>query len=167
MRHPKTLAERAWDRGVIQRPTGFIPNGCGPAATGPIDVVPDELLGAAFGGQCCNPHDLAYYEGGFWGLFWRKPRADVGLGACVAGEMLGAAKRNWRRGGSRKALAGAQAVAAVPVGTVYAVAVLALGWTPLTWRWRKRQLPKAGRLRTLAARAALPRVESTGADSLA
>ncbi len=147
----KTIAERAWDRGVIQRPAAFIPNGCGPAVAGPVDLVPDELLGVEFGDACCNPHDAAYYEGGFWGLFWRKPCADVGLGACMARRMLGQARANWRAGSKIKA--SAQAVAAVPAGTVYSLAVLVLGWTPLTWKWRKRALPKASRLRTLSARA--------------
>ena len=150
----KTLAERALDRGKIQRPGAFIPNGCGPAVTGPMDLIPDKLIGVEFGDACCNVHDLAYYQGGFWGLFYRKPRADLGLGACMAGRMLRQARENWEGDWKRKALAGAQGAAAIPAGAVYTLAVLAFGWTPLTWRWRKRSPPRRVRLKRIARAAA-------------
>ncbi len=145
---PRTLAERAWDKGKVRRPAEFIPNGCGSAAAEAlgINLVPDALLGVEFGDQCCDAHDAAYYCGGFFGLFWRKPRADVGLGVCLARRMFRTAYVHWRvarleGSPSGKFLAAAQALAAVPAGVIYALAVLALGWTPLTWRWVKRELP--------------------------
>jgi hypothetical protein len=141
---PRTFAERAWDKGKVRRPSEFIPNGCGSAAVAAlgISLVPDELLGVEFGDECCNPHDAAYYRGGFLGLFWRKPRADVGLGACLARRMLWAARWDWGEGTARgKILATARALTAIPAGLIYTLAVLALGWTPFTWRWAKRELP--------------------------
>jgi hypothetical protein len=129
IQHPRTLAERAWDKGKVKRPTEFIPNGCGPKAAGSVDFVPDSLLGVGFGDECCNPHDLAYYQGGFLGLFWRKPKADFGLAKCLAKRMLAGST-------------GAKA-AAVPVASVYFLAVALFGWTPFTWRWIERPAPKS------------------------
>ena len=139
IQHPRTLAERAWDKGKVKRPPEFIPNGCGPRATGSFDFVPDELLGVGFGDECCNPHDLEYYQGGFLGLFWRKPKADFGLAACLAKRMLAGSK-------------GAKA-AAIPVAGLYFLSVALFGWTPLTWRWRKRSLPEGVNFEEFSRRA--------------
>jgi hypothetical protein len=140
-----TLAERKLKKvGKLIRPTEFIPNGCGPkAGTGLTALlVPDELAGVKFGEECCNPHDLAYYVGGFWGLFCRKPRADIGLGACLADRFMDAAKVRWyRRTWTGRLKAVGTAVLGIVAGVIFALAVLALGWTPLTWRWRKRPPP--------------------------
>jgi hypothetical protein len=156
----KTLAERAFEKGKLLRPTAFVPNGCGPAAAGSADFVPDTLFGVKFGHACCDPHDLEYYRGGFWGLFWRKPKADIKLGACLARKMLDQGHIHRNYGMSRKdtALGYAQTVAAVPVGAIYALGVLVFGWTPLTWRWRERPVPLHNSLEALKRNVAvLPR----------
>lgn len=145
-----TLAEKHLEKiGDLIRPTEWAPNGCGPAAgTGLTAIlVPDELAGVEFGDECCNAHDLAYYIGGFWGLFYRKPRADIGLGACLVDRFLDAAKVRWyRRTWTGRLKAIGTAVLGFVVGVTYTVAVLALGWTPLTWRWRKRPPPSDAEL---------------------
>lgn len=142
----RTLAERAFERGELRRPTDFAPNGCGPAAGGRLGalLVPDELAGVEFGRECCDPHDLAYHRGGFWGLFWRKPRADVGLGACMVEAFYRAARARWRRGtwAGRAKAAGTAALGTV-VGPAYTTAVLAIGWIPVIWPWRRRPEPTA------------------------
>lgn len=141
----RTLAERHFEKtGWLLRPTEFVPNGCGPAAGTGLTalLVPDELAGVRFGSECCNPHDLAYYIGGFWGLFYRKPRTDVGLGACMVDRFLDAAKVRWHRGTlAGRAKAAGTAALGLTVGPVYTFMVLVLGWTPLTWSWRKRRAP--------------------------
>ncbi len=144
MRHPKTLAERAFDKGKLQRPTDWMPNGCGPAAGGRLSdiLVPDELADVEFGHECCDPHDFAYAQGGFWGLFYRKPRADIGLGACVTHRFYDAAKVRWRRGGWAGRLKGVGTAAIGTVaGPLYTISVLAVGWLPVIWRWRKQEIP--------------------------
>lgn len=148
----KTLAERAFEKGIIVRPTDFMPNGCGPAAGGKISalLVPDELADVDYSG-CCDLHDLSYHRGGFLGLFYRKPRADVGLGACMVESFYKAAGARWRRGTwSGRAKAAGTAVLGILVGPLYTLAVLGLGWTPLTWRWRRRPLPGRSDLRKIA-----------------
>lgn len=157
-------AECALRRGRLRRPTEWAgPNGCGPGAARWVSrlLVPDELAGVEFGHECCDPHDLAYAVGGFWGLFYRKPRADVGLGACLVERFYDAAAARWYRGtreGRIKAVG--TAVLGTALGPVYALAVLALGWTPLTWSWRKRRIdPEA--LELFAALAGIGTKEET------
>ncbi len=148
----KTLAERAWDKGKLRHPSPFIPNGCGPAAGGRVSavLVPDELADVDYS-PCCNTHDYAYHRGGFWGLFYRKPRADVGLGACMMKQFYAAAGARWKRGtwAGRAKGVGTAALGTV-VGPVYTLAVLAFGWTPLTWPLRKRKAPSSYKLRKVA-----------------
>lgn len=146
----KTLAERHFERtGHLRRPTEFLPNGCGPAAGGRLSalLVPDEMAGVDYS-SCCDEHDLSYYCGGFLGIFYRKPRADVGLGACLTQNFYRAARARWRRGtwaGRAKAV-GTAALGTV-LGPAYTAAVLLFGWTPLTWAWRKRSIPKSRQFR--------------------
>ncbi len=152
----KTLAERAYERGELKRPTEWFPNGCGPAAGGWLGrvLVPDELADVEFGHECCDPHDFAYAQGGFWGLFYRKPRADVGLGACITTLFYGAAKARWKRGGWVGKLKGVGTAALGTVaGPIYTLAVLSVGWLPVIWRWRKKKIPKKV-LEALAAKEA-------------
>lgn len=120
------------------RPTQFLPNGCGAGITGKL--VPDETIGVNFD-DCCDLHDLAYHvgKGGILGLLYAKPAADWSLMRCmdkrfaakaVRYEMTG---RRWKK------------VAVLAVGSVvpplYFVALTLLGWTPLTWPWKERQMP--------------------------
>lgn len=148
----KNYVERAWDKGKVRRPTQWAPNGCGPRATGPVDFVPDRILGVEFGSECCDAHDLEYYKGGFLGLFWRKPKADLGLGACLAAQMFQGARKQWIHGSvGRKFLAAAQAATAIPTAAVYTLFVTAFGWTPFTWRWYQRTPPDSDLLRELRA----------------
>lgn len=137
----KTVAERAFDKGKLKRPTDWAPNGCGPAAFGRFDPVPDELDGVNFG-YCCNEHDLAYYQGGFLGLFYKKPRADVGLSACMASRFYTSAWVDWKMGGAkRKAKAVGKALIGTVAAPVYFTFVTVFGWTPLTWSWRQKSPP--------------------------
>lgn len=154
-----TLVERAFARGELRRPTDFV-NGCGPRESFWLSrvLVPDELVGVEFGVECCNPHDLAYYMGGFWGLFWRKPKADFGLGACVMSRFMDAAAVRWMRDSvSGKALAVGTAMTGAAVSTAFTTAVLLLGWTPLTWSWRKNPAPTEEELRKVADALRCPR----------
>jgi hypothetical protein len=139
---PKTLAERAWEKGKAVRPTIFVPNGCGPAATGPVDLVPDSFLGVKFGHECCDVHDLEYYRGGFLGLFWRKPKADYRLAACMTRRMWRAGRENLLLvSRAKKAKGYAQMFASGHIGLVYGLAVTLFGWSPFTWGWKERELP--------------------------
>jgi len=149
----KTLAEREFEKtGKLIRPSEFCPNGCGPAAGGKLAAVmiPDELADVDYSG-CCNAHDMAYHRGGFLGLFYRKPRADIGLGACMVGNFYKAAGARWKRGtwGGRTKAVGT-AVLGTVAGPVYALSVLAFGWTPLTWRWKRKPAPTREQLRAIA-----------------
>lgn len=142
----------AWGRGRVVSPTSFIPNGCGPKA-GAITsmLVPDELAGVDYA-SCCDSHDLSYAQGGFWGLFYRKPRADLALAACLAGRFKDAAIARASRGGAMNYLRGAgTAAVGIIAAPAYAIAVTLFGWTPFTWRWRFAEL-RPGSLRTLASR---------------
>lgn len=135
----RDYVERAWDAGRLVRPTEFIPNGCGPKA-GKIAalLIPDELLGVDYS-KCCDLHDLEYYQGGFLGLFWRKPKADFLLGRCMARQFGAAAKARWRRGGVAGRVQGAATFAAGVVSApIYFMAVTLFGITPFTWRWKRR-----------------------------
>lgn len=129
--------EFMFGRGKVVRPTSFIPNGCGPKA-GKITslLVPDELIGVEYRG-CCDTHDLAYAQGGFWGLFYRKPRADIALAACLFGHFKDAAIARISRGGVANYAKGVGTAAlGAGLAPLYAIAVTLFGWTPLTWRWR-------------------------------
>ena len=155
----KTLAERRFVKtGQLPRPTDFAPNGCGPAAGGKLSdlLIPDELADVDYSG-CCDSHDLAYHRGGFWGLFYRKPRADVGLGACMMEHFYRAAGARWRRGtwAGRAKAAGTAALGTV-AGPLYTVAVFALGWTPVTWPWQKRRGPTDYKLKKVAVAVGRP-----------
>lgn len=134
-----SYVERAWKKGKLRRPTEFLPNGCGPKAGVLTSIlVPDEIAGVGYS-DCCDRHDLAYYEGGLGGLLTRKPRADLKLGACVVRHFFDAGHLRWDRGtaaGKAKAV-GTFALGAI-AGPVYTLAVTLLGWTPFTWRWRRR-----------------------------
>ncbi len=135
----RDYVERAWDAGRLVRPTEFIPNGCGPKA-GKIAtlLIPDELLGVDYS-KCCDLHDLEYYQGGFLGLFWRKPKADFLLGRCMARQFGAAAKARWRRGGVAGRVQGVATFAAGVVSApIYFAAVTLFGITPFTWRWKRR-----------------------------
>ena len=151
----KTLVERKLEKtGKLTRPTEFIPNGCGPAAGGKVSalLVPDELANVNYS-SCCDSHDLSYHRGGFWGLFYRKPRADIGLGACMVERFYAAARVRWSRGtweGRAKAV-GTAALGTV-TGPLYTLAVLGVGWVPFIWRWRRRPVPTKGQFRSLARR---------------
>ena len=131
--------ERAFKAGRLVRPTEFLPNGCGPKA-GKISsiLIPDEMVGVDYS-HCCDDHDLEYYQGGFLGLFWRKPRADFLLGRCMARQFSAAAKTRWRRG---DAAGRVQGVATFALGVVsapiYFLSVTIFGCTPFTWRWKRR-----------------------------
>ncbi len=132
----------------MKRPSQkFIPNGCGPAAAGPANFVPDSVLGVEFGDECCNLHDLEYHIGGFWGLFTRKPRADFGLGACMVRRMISQGRKNWDT--DSRWTGAAQMAAAVPLGTLYTVTTTAFGWLPFIWSWRKRPVPSHEALEAL------------------
>ena len=127
----------AWGRGKVVSPTSFIPNGCGPKA-GAITsmLVPDELAGVDYA-SCCDSHDLSYAQGGFWGLFYRKPRADLALAACLYKNFHAAAVARINQPGFRASLAGAATeILGCLLAPLYAIVVTALGWTPFTWRWR-------------------------------
>ncbi len=156
----KTLVERKFEMtGQLARPTDFVPNGCGPAAGGKLSdlLIPDELADVDYS-DCCDSHDLAYHRGGFRGLFYRKPRADVGLGACMTGRFYAAAGARWKRGtwaGRAKAV-GTAALGTV-AGPLYTAAVFALGWTPLTWPWQKRRAPTEHKLRKVGVAIGRPR----------
>ncbi len=129
--------EFMFGRGKVVSPTSFIGNGCGPKAGALMSIlVPDELLGVDYSG-CCDLHDLAYAQGGFWGLFYRKPRADLALAACLAERFKDAAIARISRGGVTNYARGVgTAVVGAIVAPLYAIAVTVFGWTPLTWRWR-------------------------------
>lgn len=140
----KTLAERSF-----RRPTDFLPNGCGSGFTSRL--IPDEIAGVEFQ-TCCDDHDLAYHVGGFWGLLTRKPRSDWRLGRCIARRFTREAAASWRfaRGGSgiprhQRAKHAARAAglwaAGQGLGLAYTLGVTVLGWTPLTWPWRRRPVP--------------------------
>lgn len=152
-----SYAERTFAKGKLRRPTDWAgPNGCGPAAGGWLGrvLVPDELVGVEFGRECCDPHDLAYAEGGFLGLFWRKPKADAGLSICVFRRFSYAATARWRRNGwTGRAKAIGTATLGGVIAPLYGIGVFALGWTPFTWRWRKRAVDPMAlrRLTCLAA----------------
>ena len=150
----KTLAERRFEKtGQLARPTDFVPNGCGPAAGGKLSelLIPDELADVDYS-RCCDSHDLSYHRGGFWGLFYRKPRADVGLGACMMESFYRAAGARWKRGTwAGRAKGAGTAVLGTVAGPLYSVAVLAFGWSPLTWPWRKRRGPTTHKLRKVEA----------------
>ena len=97
---------------------------------------PDELAGVDYSG-CCDSHDLAYAQGGFWGLFGRKPRADIALAACLFENFSDAALARLCRGGCVNYIKGAATMALGAVlAPIYAIAVTLFGWTPFTWRWR-------------------------------
>ena len=149
----------------MRRPTAALPNGCGAGwSAGPV---PDALADVDFSG-CCDLHDLAYYEGGFGGLFTRKPRSDWALGRCLArrfrarAEALVAEAAVLAGGGGTKAYAAFDRARALrrrayylralgeAAGLGYTLAVLLVGWTPLTWPWRRRALPSAEELADLA-----------------
>ncbi len=146
----KTLVERKFEMtGRLARPTDVVPNGCGPAAGGKLSdlLIPDELADVDYS-DCCDAHDLSYHRGGFWGLFYRKPRSDVGLGACMAGRFYAAAGARWKRGTwAGRAKGVGTAVLGTVAGPLYTVAVFALGWTPLTWPWQKRRAPTSHKLK--------------------
>ena len=124
----------AFNRGKIRRPTDFIPNGCGSQAT-PLGrlLVPDELIGVDYS-HCCDEHDLAYAQGGFWGLFTRKPKADWGMAACMAERFHDVAVARMARGQNGVGIA-TYLFGLTLVVPAYWLAVTALGWTPFTWRW--------------------------------
>ncbi len=155
----KTLAERRFEKtGQLTRPTDFAPNGCGPAAGGKLSdlLIPDELADVDYSG-CCDSHDLAYHRGGFWGLFYRKPRADVGLGACMAEHFYRAAGARWQRGTwAGRAKGAGTAVLGTVAAPLYTIAVLAFGWTPLTWPLRRRRMPASYELRKVATAVGRP-----------
>lgn len=135
----KNYVDRAFAAGRLVRPTQFIPNGCGPKAGKIASVlIPNELLGVDYS-KCCNLHDLEYYRGGFLGLFWRKPKADFLLGRCMARQFSAAAKTRWRRGDAAGRVQGVATFAAgVVTAPIYFAAVTILGWTPFTWRLKRR-----------------------------
>lgn len=135
----RTIVERAWEKGKAQRPTAWLPNGCGPAATGSVDFVPDTLFGVEFGHDCCDLHDLAYHQGGFLGLFWRKPKADFELVRCMARKLWRAGRQNANF--RSKTQGYIQMAAAGPVAGIYGLAVTLFGWSPFTWRWKERPVP--------------------------
>ena len=127
----KTLAER-----YSKRPTHYVPNGCGSGFS--ARIIPDAIGSVRFRG-CCDQHDLVYHVGGFWGLFTRRPQADWAMMKCIHKRFVLEAERiniggdtlrgRWiRRSG-------------VMVAGIYWLATTLLGWTPLTWPWRKRPVP--------------------------
>lgn len=135
----KNYVDRAFAAGRLVRPTQFIPNGCGPKAGKIASIlIPDEMLGVDYS-KCCDLHDFEYHQGGFLGLFWRKPKADFLLGRCMARQFSAAAKARWRRG---DAAGRVQGVATFAVGAVsapiYFAVVTIFGCTPFTWRWKRR-----------------------------
>ncbi len=124
-------------RGKLVTPTSFIANGCGPKA-GKISsaLIPNELVGVQYA-DCCDAHDLAYAQGGFWGLFYRKPRADLALAACLYKHFHAAAAARINQPGFVASLAGiGTEILGWVLAPVYAIVVTLLGWTPFTWRWR-------------------------------
>ncbi len=129
--------EFMYGRGKVVTPTSFIPNGCGPKAGILLSLlVPDELLGVDYSG-CCDAHDLAYAQGGFGGLFYRKPRADIALAACLYENFSDAGLARVSRGGVVNYAKGAATTAlGALLAPLYAIAVTLFGWTPFTWRWR-------------------------------
>jgi hypothetical protein len=142
----KTIAERSW-----KNPTAFLPNGCGAGWTSYL--VPSEI-GEIWFRDCCNRHDLEYHIGGFWGLLLRRPLADLILGRCVARRFEEAAYVTWneleKRTSTMVLKAAGLFVAGQVVGLGYSLAVIALGWTPLTWPWKKRPVPTKVALKQIA-----------------
>jgi hypothetical protein len=130
-------------RGKMVTPTAFIPNGCGPKVGWLSSLlIPDELAGVEYS-DCCDAHDLAYAQGGFWGLFGRKPRADIALGACLYKHFSDAALARVSRGGAVNYLKGAATTAlGAALAPIYTIAVTLFGWTPFTWRWRFVRIKK-------------------------
>lgn len=134
----KTYVEWQFGRGKVVTPTSFIPNGCGPKAAGVLSQIlcPNELAGVDYTG-CCNLHDLAYAKGGFWGLFWRKPKADIALGLCMIDRFQDAAQVRYERGGAGNMLkAWGTIIVGVVAAPLYTLAVMSFGWLPFIWRWR-------------------------------
>lgn len=134
----KTAVERAFERGELRRPTEVLTNGCGAGWTGYI--VPDEIADVEFGHDCCAPHDLAYAIGGFLGIFTRKVRADIALGACMTERFYRAASCDWVK--SRNGRAVLKMIAGTIAGPLYTLAVTLIGWTPFVWPWKKRDFSR-------------------------
>lgn len=135
----KTAVERAFERGELRKPTEVLANGCGAGWT--KFIVPDEIADVEFADTCCDPHDLAYAIGGFWGLFYRKPRADIALGACMVRRFYRAAECDWIM--SRNLRSVAKLILGTVAGPLYTLAVMLIGWTPFVWPWKKRDFSSA------------------------
>jgi 4-hydroxybenzoate polyprenyltransferase len=132
--------------GILGRALGFLyrsarpllPNGCGlPAAPAPDQIGPVEWE------ECCNLHDLAYWEGGIrggllpWkterGWEWRYIQSNLGLARCMAerwGASVGPDTPLLRRWSLR--------IGQVVVPVLYLVATTLLGW--IAWSWERKPL---------------------------
>jgi hypothetical protein len=108
----------------------FIPNGCTKS--------PDGWDGVDWK-NCCDLHDLAFYEGGFLGGLvpwyakqkdgsrawsWTYPQANVGLAKCIV-------ERNKKEG---KPWQGRF------FGSLYGATTMLVSWTPWHWTWKKREV---------------------------
>lgn len=117
----------------MKRLTQFLPTGCGGGRT--AWMVPDELAHVDFR-RCCDCHDFAYFIGGWRGLFWARPRADVLLGVCIVRAYTRAARHCWRSGWPEyRVRAIALVVLGLMLGVLYTSVVLAVGW--VVWPWRR------------------------------
>ena len=129
-----SYVDRKFAKGVLAKPTDWAPNGCGSHAS--KAVVPDGLLGVDFVG-CCDLHDLAYHQGGFFGLFTRKPIADFGLAMCLWAKFSAASHARFADYSASGDLKGMGLIAlGLVVCPLYFAAVTAVGWLPFIWRWR-------------------------------